>query len=518
MESAKHCEAEVFVVDNNSVDGSVSMLKEKFPQVKLIENKKNYGFSYASNQAIKQAVGEYILLLNPDTLIEEKTFKTVVNFMDSHQDAGGLGVKMINGEGDFLPESKRGLPTPKVAFYKVFGLSKLFPKSRKFGQYHLTFLDKNQTNAVDILSGAFMLLRKSVLDKIGLLDETFFMYGEDIDLSYRITLAGYKNYYCPETTIIHYKGESTKKGSLNYVFVFYNAMIIFAKKHFSKNRAGLFSFLINMAIFFRAIIAILNRFVKTIILPVIDAAVISLGFTIIVPIWAEYKFGDAHSYSNPLFYLILGIYTILWLFSFFYFGVYNKPVKLKNLYKGTAVGIILILVLYSLLPVDMRFSRAVILFISLWTILILPLFRVILHFTKIKLFKLNFLDEKRIAIIGSKSEIQNLTKILNNNNSSIIISTCIELNKDSKDFYFNTLQQFDEIIRINKIDEIVFCTKYMQSEQIISTMLKLSHTKVDYKIASSDSFSIIGSNFTNNIDEFYNISIDIPKNKKNKHL
>ena len=182
MESAKHCEAEVFVVDNNSVDGSVSMLKEKFPQVKLIENKKNYGFSYASNQAIKQAVGEYILLLNPDTLIEEKTFKTVVNFMDSHQDAGGLGVKMINGEGDFLPESKRGLPTPKVAFYKVFGLSKLFPKSRKFGQYHLTFLDKNQTNAVDILSGAFMLLRKSVLDKIGLLDETFFMYGEDIDL------------------------------------------------------------------------------------------------------------------------------------------------------------------------------------------------------------------------------------------------------------------------------------------------------------------------------------------------
>ena len=203
--------AEVIVVDNNSVDSSCQMVKERFPQFQLIENKQNTGFAVANNQAINISKGKYVLLLNPDTLVEEDTFTKVLSFMDKNDDAGGLGVKMIDGNGHFLPESKRALPTPKVAFYKIFGLSKLFPKSKKFGQYHLSFLDKDQNHEVEVLSGAFMLMRKETLDKVGLLDETFFMYGEDIDLSYRIILGGYKNYYFAETTIIHYKGEAQKK-------------------------------------------------------------------------------------------------------------------------------------------------------------------------------------------------------------------------------------------------------------------------------------------------------------------
>jgi GT2 family glycosyltransferase len=178
-------ESEVFVVDNNSVDGSINMIKEKFPQLVLIENKDNRGFSKANNQAISIAKGEYVLLLNPDTVVEKDTFSKVIEYMDFNKEAGGLGVKMIDGKGHFLPESKRGLPTPEVAFYKVFGLSKLFPKSRKFGKYHLSYLDNDEIHEVEILAGAFMLIRKSVLDKIGYLDENFFMYGEDIDLSYR---------------------------------------------------------------------------------------------------------------------------------------------------------------------------------------------------------------------------------------------------------------------------------------------------------------------------------------------
>ena len=158
--------------------------------------------------------------------------------MDAHDNAGGLGVYMIDGKGNFLPESKRGLPTPSVAFYKIFGLSSLFPKSKIFGKYHLGFLDKNKTHEVDVLSGAFMLMRKATLDKVGLLDEDYFMYGEDIDLSYRITKGGYKNYYFADTKIIHYKGESTKKSSVNYVFVFYKARVIFAKKHFAPGNAA----------------------------------------------------------------------------------------------------------------------------------------------------------------------------------------------------------------------------------------------------------------------------------------
>jgi GT2 family glycosyltransferase len=218
-------EVEVFVVDNNSVDGSVSMVREKFPWVNLIANNDNPGFSKANNQAIKVSKGEYVLLLNPDTVVEEDTFSKCIAFMDQHPDAGGLGVKMVDGKGEFLPESKRGLPTPEVAFYKLSGLSRLFPKSKRFGQYHLTYLSREETHKIDVLSGAFMMMRRETLEKSGLLDETFFMYGEDIDLSYRIKLAGYNNYYFPETRIIHYKGESTKKSSVNYVYTFYNAMV-----------------------------------------------------------------------------------------------------------------------------------------------------------------------------------------------------------------------------------------------------------------------------------------------------
>ena len=269
--------SEVFVVDNNSVDSSVEMVKQKFPAVRLIANNENTGFSKANNQAILQSNGEYVLLLNPDTVVEEDTFRKIVSFMDAHPDAGALGVKMLDGSGKFLPESKRGLPTPKAAFYKISGLASLFPKSKTFGQYHLGFLNRDKTNEVEILAGAFMLLRKSVLDKTGLLDEDFFMYGEDIDLSYRILKAGYKNYYFPETRIIHYKGESTKKSSVNYVLVFYNAMIIFARKHFSKQNAAAFTFIIRIAIYLRAGAAILNRFIRKSILPVLDFMLVCGG-------------------------------------------------------------------------------------------------------------------------------------------------------------------------------------------------------------------------------------------------
>ncbi|WP_187261911.1 glycosyltransferase family 2 protein [Pontibacter beigongshangensis] len=254
--------SEIFVVDNNSTDNSVDMVASRFPEVVLIANKKNVGFSTANNQAIRRATGQYVLLLNPDTVVQEDTFLKCLRFMDANPEAGGLGVKMIDGTGTFLPESKRGLPTPLVAFSKIAGISRLFPKSRVFGRYHLGFLSAEEVHEVEVLSGAFMLMRHETLDKVGLLDESFFMYGEDVDLSYRIILGGYKNYYFPDTTIIHYKGESTHKGSLNYVLVFYRAMAIFYKKHFSGSNAVLFSKLILIAIYARAGFSVLTMSLK----------------------------------------------------------------------------------------------------------------------------------------------------------------------------------------------------------------------------------------------------------------
>jgi GT2 family glycosyltransferase len=325
FKAIQNIEAEVWVVDNNSVDGSIAMIKEKFTNVKLIASKDNLGFSRGNNLAIKQSKGEYTLLLNPDTLVEEDTFEKVIRFMDSNPIAGGLGVKMVDGKGNFLPESKRSLPTPSVAFYKIFGLSSLFPKSKRFGKYHCGNLDKNKNHEIEILSGAFMLMRKEALDKVGLLDEDFFMYGEDIDLSYRLIKRGYKNYYFSDTRIIHYKGESTKKSSVNYVFVFYNAMIIFAKKHFSSKNASIFSFLIKIAIYFRASIAILNRVRKILTLPVLDALLLLGGILAFKNIWESKIKG--FSYPNELLFYFIPAITGIILLSVALFGGYKKKIK-----------------------------------------------------------------------------------------------------------------------------------------------------------------------------------------------
>lgn len=518
--AAKHCETEVFVVDNNSVDGSCNMLREKFPWVKLIENKKNYGFSYANNQAIRESAGEYVLLLNPDTVIEEDTLKSVCDFMDSHPDAGGLGVKMIDGKGRFLPESKRGLPTPKVAFYKIFGLSKLFPKSKKFGKYHLTYLDKDEIHKVDVLSGAFMLLRAETLKKVGLLDETFFMYGEDIDLSYRITLGGYNNYYFPKTTIIHYKGESTKKGSVNYVVVFYNAMKIFARKHFSEG-AGLMIFFINLAIYLRAAMAIAGRFITNAITPIIDALLILTGFLIITPLWETHLFGVESAYPHNVFVGAMVMYISVWLLSLLLSGGYDKPVKMKNIYKGIGIGAIVILAVYALLPTHLRFSRALILLGTAWTLIVLPLVRLLLNYTKLQVFKVNLPKRKKVAVVGSKEECRSLVGQLMSSHTKIDIAAYVSPNADTDKFFAGDITQLDEIININHIDELIFCAKDIQAQQIIRTMLNLSSSNLDYKIASPDGFSVIGSNSINTTGELYNVdinAIDKPENRRSKRI
>ncbi|HDR52671.1 MAG TPA: glycosyltransferase, partial [Mariniphaga anaerophila] len=360
LKATKMVSSEIFVIDNNSVDGSMQLIKEKFPQVHLIENKDNVGFSKANNQAIRLAKGKYILLLNPDTVVEEDTFTKIVKFMDEHPDAGGLGVKMIDGKGNFLPESKRGLPTPWVAFCKMFGLSKLFPKSKKFGKYHLSYLDENEIHQVEVLAGAFMLLRKETIDKVGLLDENFFMYGEDIDLSYRITQGGYKNYYFPETTIIHYKGESTKKGSLNYVKVFYKAMIIFAQKHFSGGKANAFSLLLNLAIWFRALLSVLKRIINRFFLPLLDAVLIYAGFLLLTPFWEKVRYESGY-YPPDFLQWVVPVYIFFWLAAIFFSGGYKKPVNLLHVARGILWGTIAILLAYSLVDEEYRFSRALIL-------------------------------------------------------------------------------------------------------------------------------------------------------------
>lgn len=250
-------DAEVFVVDNNSTDGSVEYLRPKFPEVTFIENKDNPGFAKANNQAIRQCSGEYVLLLNPDTVVGEESIRSLCFQMDEDPEIGAIGVKMLNGHGVFLAESKRSFPSPWVSFCKIFGLSGWFPNSRVFARYSLPYLSEDKPHKVEVLAGAFMLLRHEALDRVGLLDESFFMYGEDIDLSYRMVMGGYKNLYVPER-ILHYKGECTKKGDLKYIKAFYGAMLIFYKKYYPHS-GWLMRILIQLAVLLKALWATLSR-------------------------------------------------------------------------------------------------------------------------------------------------------------------------------------------------------------------------------------------------------------------
>ena len=480
--------SEIIVVDNDSVDGSCQMMEEKFPEVKLIANKENLGFSKANNQAIRIAKGEYILLLNPDTVVEEDSFQKIVEFMDKTPDAGGLGVKMIDGKGRFLPESKRGLPTPEVAFWKMFGFSRLFPRSKRFGQYHLGYLDNNQIHEVDVLAGAFMLLRRETLAKVGLLDEDYFMYGEDIDLSYRITKGGYKNYYFPETTILHYKGESTKKGSVNYVRVFYNAMIIFAGKHFSKGNARRYAILINLAIYFRALLSLIGRFFSKAKLALADASLIFLGFAILLPIWETYKFQRGY-YPREYLHVAVPIYILIWICCIWFNGGYRKNIQFMRIFKGLFWGVISILIFYSLIDETMRYSRALLLLGSGWAFLILPTYRYLLHKFKVPGLELELDKQKRIAVVAGTTESKRISELIIQSGLKIEpVGFVSPDNSVHQQFYLGNIHQLPEIIRINKIDELIFSSEDIPSQEIIRLMLDLNDLNVDYKIAPPESF------------------------------
>ena len=517
-------EGEVFVVDNNSVDGSLKMLAQKFPEVKVIANKDNVGFAKANNQAIRISTGEYVLLLNPDTVVEDDTFSKCIAFMDSHPDAGGLGVKMVDGKGQFLPESKRGLPTAKTAFYKMFGLTKLFPHSKRFARYYMGHLSNDEVNEVEILAGAYMLMRKETLDKVGLLDETFFMYGEDIDLSYRITQGGYKNYYFPETRIIHYKGESTKKTSVNYVFVFYRAMEIFAKKHFGNTWAKSFSFLINIAIYIKAFFALVSQFFHKAAVPFLDAVLGYGGLASISYFWGKSTiYGGAGSYPTMLFAVVLPVYILIWLLSTYFSGGYDKPYSIAKAILGVAFGSAVILVLYALLPESLRFSRALILFGMIWLALEMSLTRFMGILMGSEDFQSKKTEKKRFLVIGSPGETQRVNSILESTSikPDFIGLVSSESQGEAPEGFIGNLSQVPDIIEIYKITEVIFCSKDVPHQVIIDKMVDWHATNVDYKIAPEDSLSIIGSNSINTRGDLYTVdikAIDTKPNRRNKRL
>ncbi len=507
---------DVWVVDNASSDDSVDMVRTHFPEVKLIANQKNTGFAVANNQAIRESAirnpqSEYVLLLNPDTVIQEETLTKCVAFMEAHPEAGGLGVKMIDGSGTFLPESKRGFPSPWVAFCKTFGLAAIFPKSKIFGRYHLGFLDKNDTHEVDVLAGAFMLLRRSVLDKIGLLDEAFFMYGEDIDLSYRIVQAGYKNYYFADTAIIHYKGESTKKGSLNYVRTFYQAMIIFARKHFQGRQATLFIAMIYGAIWLRAGMTLVGNFFKKSYLPLLDALLMFGGIWLCKVFWANYFYHDPYWFKHSFMQFNAPFYTIVWLAALWFSGGYDESSNLRRLTRGLLLGTVVISAVYGFLPQDLRPSRAVILLATVWSMLALTVLRFVFHFFKTGNLSVGRTRPANLAIVGSEEECERV--------KGLMAKAGVEKNfigrvepTEIYDLRFTiydclgAVDKLDELAALYHLDEIIFCLKDVTASQTISWMEHLG-PRIEYRTVPEGGQTIIGSSSKDTSGELYTTAI-----------
>jgi GT2 family glycosyltransferase len=501
------------------------MVRRKFPQTIVIENKSNTGFSVANNQAIKQAMGKYVLLLNPDTVVEEDCFRRCIDFMDTHLDAGALGVKMIDGKGKFLPESKRSLPTPKVAFYKMFGFASVFPKSKTFGKYHLGFLSNDEVHEVEVLSGAFMFIRKATLDKIGLLDEDYFMYGEDIDLSYRITQGGYKNYYFPNTTIIHYKGESTKKTSVNYVFVFYRAMIIFAQKHYSNKHAKLFSFLISFAIYIRAGISLVARFFQKAHLMIMDATCMYIGIYLIKLYWERnHKFVEGGSYPIEFMLVNASIYTIIWVFGLYLSGAYEKTRSTTAVVKGILFGLIGISLVYAFAPLSYRFSRAIIMLGFVWALIGAYLNRLILYVAKFKKIDLAMAYDTTTIIVGGKNEASRVQDLLNKTKANCKVAGYVTVGNDIEqgDDYLGDVSRLRDIVQVFNAEEIIFCSKDISATQIIQWMSGVNLPGVQYKIVPEESSFIIGSNSKNSAGDFYALDISMalsePQNQRKKRI
>lgn len=492
QKSLKNISGEIIVVDNASTDGSREMMETRFPYVNYIYLNENAGFSKGNNIGIKKAKGEFVLLLNPDTVVSESAFVNSIRFMDEHPEAGGLGVHMIDGSGTFLPESKRGLPTPRAAFYKIFGFSSLFPNSKKFGSYHLGYLDKEKIHEVEILSGAYMMIRQQALEKAGLLDETFFMYGEDIDLSYRLIKAGYKNYYFPESRIIHYKGESTKKGSVNYVFVFYRAMVIFAQKHFEKNQAWLFSFLINIAIYFRAFLAILKRLFGRFWQMLLDGL---LTYVLFLTATNFYEDWAGKNFDLPFVSISLIMYSAIISIVLLYANVYDKKFKPISLLRGWIIAFLLLLGVYALLPESYRFSRAVLLIGSVSSLIAGLAWRHIAHLFNHDRFRFKNIDSDRFAIIGDDQSLNRIQQFLSDHAIKPSFIAGI-LNSKSSVYpvgYLCGVDKLNTAIEEFNIDELIFDMSVVDNASLIRHMEETNQHNVNYKMAVGNPMFVIGS-------------------------
>lgn len=508
------------MADNNSTDGSREYLEHNFPDVNFIWNAVNLGFAKANNLALEKAKGKYILFLNPDTILSEDSIEKTLQFFANNKSTGAIGIHMIDGSGIFLKESKRAFPSPLTSLFKLSGLARLFPRSQIFARYYLGHLPENENHEVDVLAGAFMMIPKKVLDETGNFDERFFMYGEDVDLSYRIQRAGYKNYYFTGSTIIHFKGESTKRGSLNYVRLFYKAMSLFVKKHYSGSKAGLFTFLIHTAIMIRAFFSALGKVLNKIGLPVLDACIILGAFGLTRILWSNYVRQEIN-YSPNVLFIAFPAFTALFLITAFYSGLYDKGYRQMQLIRSTTIAALVLLSVYALLPDSIRFSRGVLVTGIVFAFVLMNMMRLL--FIKWHYLETDNGNEERrqTIVVAAEKDFDKIASMLEHAGMTERVLGRVSNDATGHSTVLGTVVQLPGLVKKYQVKEIIFCENGLSFKEIIDGIKSLTGNTRN-KIHASGSNSIVGSDSKNTSGNFIantaNYKIGTPLQRRNKRL
>jgi GT2 family glycosyltransferase len=513
--SVQNISHEIIIVDNDSHDGSVELIQQNFPEVKLIINKENLGFGKANNIAMKQAEGEYFLLLNPDTLLSEDTLKEMMSFLKNNPDAGIAGCKILNPDGTLQLACRRSFPGPWTSFCKVMGLSNLFPHSKIFAKYNLTYLDENQTYEVDAISGSFMMMKREAYEKTGGFDQDFFMYGEDLDLCYRIQKEGYKVFYVHSAQIIHYKGESTKRSSIDDTKLFYDAMHLFVKKHFSAS--FIVEIILQTAIIFRKFFAFLGKRRFIIVSLIIDLIIFDLSLLFAEKSYSSHTNWTGFPYSTV--YWVFTIPVLLQATISALSGVYRRE-SLSVLRTILAVIIgFFILSSITYFFKEFAYSRAVLLITYLMVFLLFIAWRAIAKlFFKIGIEGGNP-DNKRTLIIGINDQTIQIAEKLQNISSEfhniigLIGFSMKNLGENLKGFQvIGTFDNIVKIIRNNNINEVVFSSNEISYNQMMSIVSLCRNENVEFKLIGNNLDFLVGKTSVSMLDDIpvieikYNIS------------
>ncbi len=485
-------DAEIIVVDNNSADESCDLVRENFGNVILLANKENTGFSKANNQGLAIARGEYVHFLNPDTVVPEDFYSSVLAYLDAHPQTGCLGPRLIDGRGTYAPDSKKSFPSFWTSVYKVAGLSRLFPKSNVFNRYYAAQVGEKEIAPVDILSGCCLLVRRSAMEQAGGgFDEIYFMYCEDVDLCHRVRMAGYDNIYFPEVSVIHYKGESTRKLSYRYMKVFYEAHAIFVKKYYPKKLGAIYNAALKLVLGLRNVLNWGRHLFSLFKMFLLDAILLTLVTFLVKDFWFD-TIAQVQPRGND-FLRTIPLFITIWMLSLFLNGGYDKPFSLFKAGRGMVLGTILVLAGYGLFPLQYRFSRGIVLFSGMTGTVVILLVRWLLSLLHwIKLVPRGKVDYKA-AIIGNMEDYASTSYILEQTHYNLEVIGRIAPEPEATQRVLGAVANLPQIQKIYRINELIFNSGSMSYKEIMAQMERCAPDPF-YKIHIPGGTTLLGSN------------------------